>query len=258
MSQTVIGIFDSANEAQNAVQNLVTTGFTRERIDISTQNNSQRTASGNDDSIGGFFSSLFGGDDEAKTYSHVARQGSVVTLHAQTREEAERAAQILDRSGAVDVNEKAAQTGFMNSGGDSFDSTTNRSIPIIEENLQVGKREVETGGVRLNSRIVERPVEEHLRLREEHVNVQRNAVNRPATETDLNTFREGSIELTEHAEVPVVNKEARVVEEITFGKEVTERDEVVRDTVRKTEVDVDNLNKDSTNNRHSDTDRDRI
>ena len=74
--------------------------------------------------------------------------------------------------------------------------------------------------------------------------------------------------MTEHAEVPVVNKEARVVEEISLGKEVTERDEVVRDTVRKTEVDVDNLSSNAdnlrtgTNNQYldddtTDTDRNR-
>jgi stress response protein YsnF len=105
---------------------------------------------------------------------------------------------------------------------------------------------VETGGVRLRSRIVERPVEEHVRLREETVNVERNAVNRPVSSDDLANFKEQNIELTEHAEVPVVNKEARVVEEIRVSKDVTERDETIRDNVRHTEVDIDNLNKDKT------------
>jgi len=127
-------------------------------------------------------------------------------------------------------------------------TTGDTSIPIIEENLEIGKREVETGGARINTRVVEEEVQENITLREEHINVERNPVNRPATEADINAFKEGEIELTEHAEVPVVNKEARVVEEINLGKEVTERDEVVRDTVRKTEVDVDKL----------DTDRDRL
>ena len=126
------------------------------------------------------------------------------------------------------------------------------SIPIIEENLQVGKQEVETGGARITSRIVEQPVEENIHLREEHVQVERNPVNRPVTDADLTNFREGEIELTEHAEVPVVNKEARVVEEISLEKEVTERDEVVRDTVRKTEVDIDNLSNDASTTRTDD------
>jgi uncharacterized protein (TIGR02271 family) len=112
---------------------------------------------------------------------------------------------------------------------------------VIEEELQVGKREVQTGGMRLRSRIIERPVEESLRLREEHVRLERNPVNRPASESDLSTFREGEIEVRERAEVPVVNKQARVVEEINVRKDVEERDETVRETVRKTDVEVENL-----------------
>jgi stress response protein YsnF len=111
----------------------------------------------------------------------------------------------------------------------------------VEENVQIGKREVETGGVRLRSRIIETPVEENLRLREEYVRVERTPVDRVATDADLQNFQEREIEMTEHAEVPVVNKEARVVEEVNLNKEVEERDETVKETVRKTEVDVENL-----------------
>ena len=52
----------------------------------------------------------------------------------------------------------------------------------------------------------------------------------------------------------MVNKEARVVEEVSLNKEVEERDEVVRDTVRKTEVDVENLNRTNTTNLDTDLD----
>lgn len=118
------------------------------------------------------------------------------------------------------------------------------SIPIIEEELQIGKRVVETGGARLRSRIIERPVEENINLREEHVHVERIPVNRPATNADLNAFQEGEIEITEHAEVPVVAKEARVVEEISLEKEVEERNETIRDTIRRTDVEIENLDTD--------------
>jgi stress response protein YsnF len=94
---------------------------------------------------------------------------------------------------------------------------------VIEEELQLGKREVESGGVRIRSRIIERPVEESLRLREEHVRVERTSANRPANPSELDNFREGEIELRERAEVPVVNKGARVVEEVNLKREVSER-----------------------------------
>ncbi|QMU31587.1 YsnF/AvaK domain-containing protein [Adhaeribacter radiodurans] len=118
------------------------------------------------------------------------------------------------------------------------------AIPIIEEELQVGKQVVETGGARLRSRIIEKPVEENIHLREEHVHIERTPVNRPATEADLTNFQEGEIEITEHAEVPIITKEARVVEEISLEKEVEEREETIRDTIRRTDVEIENLDSD--------------
>jgi len=307
---TVVGMFDNAAQAQQAAQQLQSAGFGLDNVDVarggaagvsgaadragdslsqasrpdrdpSDYRNSSGTmtegaadaAGRTGDSIGSFFSNLFGGDtsDDAQRYSHVGRQaGSIVTVHCESAERAHAAAQILDRAGAIDVDERAAQSGYQSSNwtgaagaqslnnqdvtGRGVDATTGQSINVIEENLQIGKREVETGGARLRSRIVERPVEEHLRLREEHVWIQRNPVNRPASEADIQSFREGQIEITEHAEVPVVNKEARVVEEIRMGKEIEERDEVIRDTVRKTEVDVDRFGGDQSNRLDPDLD----
>jgi stress response protein YsnF len=135
----------------------------------------------------------------------------------------------------------------------SDQDATSETIPVIREELEIGKQEVERGGIRLRSRIVEKDVEETVNLREETVNVERNPVDRPATEADL---REEDIEIRERAEVPVVNKEARVVEEISLNKEVDEREETIRDTVRETEVDVDKLDKN--NRRSTDTSSDKF
>jgi uncharacterized protein (TIGR02271 family) len=136
--------------------------------------------------------------------------------------------------------------------GSERNSENEEIIPVVREELEIGKEEVERGGIRLRSRVVERPVEETVNLREENVNVERNPVDRPASEADL---REDTIEIRERDEVPVVNKEARVVEEISLNKEVTERDETIRDTVRETEVDIDNLDKDKRRNSNFDSDR---
>jgi len=117
------------------------------------------------------------------------------------------------------------------------------TIPIIEETMDVGKKEVENGGIRIRQRVVEKPVEEDVNLREEHVKVERKKVDRPADDSDFDKTNDRDIEIREHAEVPVVNKEARVVEEIKVTKDVTNHDEKVKDTIRKTEVDVNNLTK---------------
>ncbi len=114
---------------------------------------------------------------------------------------------------------------------------TEEVIPVIEEQLRVGKRDVNRGSVRVRSYVVERPVQEQVHLREERVDVERHAVDRPlGTETD--PFRERVIEVTATGEEAVVAKEARVVEEITVHKDVTERTEQVSDTVRRTEVEI--------------------
>jgi uncharacterized protein (TIGR02271 family) len=268
-AQTVIGIFDTIKEAQQAVQQLETAGFERDFVDVSQASSSASETSSNytntsgtateavgdaagrtKDNVDGFFSSLFGDDDEAETYASVTRSGhSLVTVHVDTAEQAQHAASILDATGALDVDNKAAEYGVANNYTASRAQTSAAptaandatSAQVIEESLQVGKRTEQTGGVRLRSRIVEKPVEASVRLREEHVTVQRTPVNRVATDADFTAFKEGDVTLTESAERAVVAKEAHVVEEVTLGKEVTEREEVIHDTVRKTEVDVEQI-----------------
>ena len=231
---------------------------------------SSRTAGYDDnegigDKITNFFNSLFGDDETtASTYTNAASDAdAILTVQVDSDERARQAQEILDRHNAMDVDERSAQygqgSGFadrsMNTTGttgtaDYADTDINRAestgnvdnmrtIPVVEENLNVGKREVERGGARIRSRIVERPVEANVRLREEHVVVNRRPVNREINDADLQNFQPGEMELTERAEVPIVGKEARVVEEVEVGTNVTERDETVRDTVRRTEVDVD-------------------
>ncbi len=138
-------------------------------------------------------------------------------------------------------------------------SETKGKVDVVEEHLEVGKREVETGGARISSRIVERPVEERINLKEEHVNVNRERVDRPADSADLKNFKNSTIEEHETAEVPVVNKEARVVEEVSLDKEVENREEVIRENLKKTEVDVERFEGEDRNrgsNAGSDRDHD--
>jgi len=105
-------------------------------------------------------------------------------------------------------------------------------IPVVEEELQVGKRKVEKGGVRVETHVTETPVEEKVRLHEEHVEVHRRPVNREATTGDV-AFKEGTIELSETAEEAVVAKRARVVEEVVISKHGSDRTETVRDKMKR-------------------------
>jgi uncharacterized protein (TIGR02271 family) len=123
--------------------------------------------------------------------------------------------------------------------GGTLQAGREEAIPLAEERLRIGKRVTHGGRVRVRTYVVETPVEEQVRLREEHVRVERHAVDRAATGTDAELFRERTIEAEESIEEAVVQKDVRVTGEVVVNKEATERTETVRDTVRRTEVDVD-------------------
>lgn len=119
------------------------------------------------------------------------------------------------------------------------DRTTDKKVDVIKEHLEVGKREVQTGGAKITSRIVESPVEEKVNLRKENVEVTRKSVDKPVDSSKMKNFEEKTIEATETSEVPVVSKEARVKEEITLEKEVKNKEKTIKDTVKETKVDID-------------------
>jgi uncharacterized protein (TIGR02271 family) len=110
-------------------------------------------------------------------------------------------------------------------------------IPVAEEQLRVGKRDVSHGRVRIRSYVVETPVEEQVTLREERVAVERRPADRALSDADQ-AFQERTIEAEERGEEAVVSKEARVTEEVVVRKEAEQRTKTVSDTVRQTEVEV--------------------
>lgn len=242
MTQTVVGLFERDSEAQRAVEILQKAGFSSDSIDVARGTSTETgTTSGKDGDNGvvRFFKSLFGDNDEAERYSKLSTdKTTILSVYTGSADEARRASEIMDEAGAMDVDERSAGYRSDRQHASGSDEAT---ISRVQEELQVGKREVEAGGVRVRSRIVEKPVEQSIRLREEHVSVSRQQVDRPVTDADLPAFQDQEIELTERAEVPVVSKESRVVEEITISKDVNERTETIHDTVRNTEVDIDDL-----------------
>ena len=223
------------------------------------------------ESVRRFFADLFGTDDdrEVTTYAEAVRRGGAVVKVEVDEQEADAARSTLEAAGAVDIDEQARQwqsagwtadeagapigtttpagtatasTGTPGAGtrGDaSITGTGDKEvIPVVQEELQVGKRAVKTGAVRVYARAVERPVEESVTLRSEHAEVERRPVDRPASEVDLRAFKDRTVEVSETAEQAVVAKTARVVEEVVVGKTASERTETISDTVRETRVEV--------------------
>ena len=106
------------------------------------------------------------------------------------------------------------------------------TIKVYEERLDVGKRSVSRGKVRVHTHVESREVSEDVTLHSEVVSVDRRAVDRPvsAAAFDVDPFKERTIEMEEFAEEAVVAKSAHVVEEIGIRKEGTDRVESVHET----------------------------
>lgn len=117
-------------------------------------------------------------------------------------------------------------------------------MPVVEEEIQIGKREVDRIGARVSTRVEETPVEKSVTLRDEQVNIERRPVDRPVRDGEIADFKDVTMEVHARSEEAVVSKQARVVEEVVISKSATQREETVRDTVQRTDVDVDQVSAD--------------
>ena len=111
------------------------------------------------------------------------------------------------------------------------------SISLYEEKLNIGKRQVSAGRVKIRSYVVETPVTEQVSLHSEAVQLDRRPVDRAVAVGDV-AFQDRTIEATEMAEEAVVSKTARVTEEIGLRKVASDEVKTVSDKVRRTEVEV--------------------
>lgn len=263
--QTVIAGFNEQAEAERAADELVQRGFDRGDIHIeqpnttgSTKENEDKGEDRSTGGISGFFSRLFGSDDDyerhGSTWNEAVRRGNfVVVVDAEDEGQATEAAQCLGELGAIDIDEQTSKWRAEGWTGSTSETAMPNQSPrgtlkgkegvmnVVQEELKVGKRNVDMGGVRVVQRVSSKPVREVIHLRDERAVVNRRPVDRPAEAGDLSAFKEGSMEVRESAEEAVVSKSARVVEEVQVGKDVRERDEVIEDKLRRKDVDVERL-----------------
>ena len=206
------------------------------------------TGAGVGAAAGGLVGTLTGaGIEEADAHhyaEHIGRGGTLVSVRAPDQYAAR--VEFILEDGELRNDGAIHQTGAAAfSGGQTAPSGTagvsGDKIEVVKEELSVGKRQVASGGVRVTSHVEERPVEETIKLHEERVFVERRPVNQPLTGAAADAFRERTISATATSEEAVVAKEARVVEEIALHKEASDRVETVRDTVRETKVDVEQV-----------------
>ena len=209
--QSVIATFDDPTTARAAVDSLVAGGFSAQSVHLqgaavsaTSLDANGRTVAGTDNGflsgVGNFFSHLFESDDttDADKYSEAVKRGSsVVVVDAKDDAEVAKATDVMDEMGAVDVEERAES--WKAQGWKGFDSEAaysdqdaafaNQSVPVVQEELKVGKRTVNVGGLRVIKRLSEKPVSEIVKLREEHATIQRRPVDRAASEADFSNFQ---------------------------------------------------------------------
>lgn len=257
-------MYDTRGAAENVRDQLVGIGVPRDAITIQGTDAGvaePSTAMTEDKGFWASLGDLIMPDEDRYIYTEGLKRGGYLLAARVDDSLREAAADILEGSDPIDMDERTAS--WRQDGWADYEATApigqsapavaeRRSlaavagiaasanddvIQVAEEELRVGKREVGRGGVRVRTYVTERPVEEQVELRQEHVTIERRSVNRELQAGDT-AFQERTIEAVEHGEEAVVSKVARVTEEIGLRKDVEHETETVRDTVRKQEVEV--------------------
>jgi uncharacterized protein (TIGR02271 family) len=251
--------FDERDDAEEAVSHLVEAGVPQSGIHLvpgseggQSVQAERREPTGFWESLGDFF---FPNEDRYAYAEGLRRGGYLVTVSDLPAGLHDRAVDILDDEGAIDFDAreqswrgegwKGYQAGTMGSAaaGATTASSPGRAagdetiIPVTREELHVGKRDRDLGKVRVRSYVVEEPVSEQVNLEEERVKVERRPVDRALKGSEA-AFEDREIVAEEHIEEPVVEKTARVTEEVALRKEKTSHPENISDTVRHTEVEI--------------------
>jgi uncharacterized protein (TIGR02271 family) len=249
--RTLTAVFSDRSDASKAVDRLVAAGIPQSSVRMLPDTEVSGSASTYDRTTDtkGFWESL--GDllfphEDRYSYAEAMHRGDVLVTATVDETLLSTAEDILDDDGTVRIEDREEawrSEGWQ--GWQSESSSTERVaqdgdvIPLAEEELRVGKREVDRGGVRVRSYVVEEPVTADVDLREESVHVERRPVNRTVTGSDADRlFEERTVEIEERGEEAIVDKTARIREEVAVGKTVEKRTERISDTVRRTEVEV--------------------
>ena len=231
MTNTVMGLFDDSSTAEKVKQELTSSGFDSNQVDLTKE-----------DSAGELRDDLVKqgvAKDEADYYVQgISQGGALVTVQADA-DKTDEAVAIMNRYADEGDHDEARTESVDTRETERAGSRDEEVITTAEEQIKVGKRAVSQGGKRIRTYVSETPVEEQVTLRDETVTVERHDVeNRPVSDADGDLFQERTIEMTETDEEAVVSKEARITGEVVVEKDVTEHTETVKDTVRRTEVEV--------------------
>jgi uncharacterized protein (TIGR02271 family) len=238
MTKILVAVYEQDEQAQQTARQLATLGIAQHEISVlSGQGGSTPTGLLGDARSGAHLVRKLVEtgipQEQAELYAQGLEHGLSLVVARVENDRAEEAGQVMERQPIVDIETRAEQWAGRREGAQE------ETAQAIEEELHVGKRQTRGGRVRLHTSVEELPVEERIRLREEEVHVERRPVDRPVSPEEAKKgFEERSVEISATVERPVVSKEARVVEEVAVGKTAQEREEVVRDTVRRSKIEI--------------------
>ena len=256
MPRTLTAMFDTRAAAEATRERLIQAGVSSSEIDIQDQSAYSDAAAPQKGGLMEGIRNMFGGHDDHHAYAEGVSRGHVLLSATVKDAQSSEAIQVLEQSDAIDLDAREnewRQSGWTGRsayaepavGIDAYRqpaaaAATDETLKLAEERLVVGKREVERGGMRVRSYIVETPVSEQVSLREETVGIERRPVDR-AVAAGEDAFLDRTLEMRETGEEVVVGKQAFVTEEIGLRKDVGQRTEEVRDSVRRTEVEVERV-----------------
>lgn len=257
MAKTIVGLYDDRSTARTVLTELEAAGFGEDHLRFTSHDEGQATAYDFDanDATPDYLSRYGVEEDESRFYAEGVRRGGSLVIARVHDNDVDRAVDIMARHNPVRYEDRAetyladydesatAYTAEQRTANRSeFAEQSKQRLQEIEEHLKIGKREVVRGGVRVHKYVDTDVEEETLRLREEHVDVDRTKANKTLTPDEADAaFKEESVELVERAEEAVVEKEAVVTGEVAVGKDVDTRTETVGGEVRSTRVEVEQI-----------------
>ena len=225
MSTTVIAMYESADKAQQPIKEIVRSGVSHDEIDLLHTDREGDSRLVDDLTQRGL------GEQEAVIYAAEIGKGAAMVAVEATDDAAQDTFEIMNRFGARNLEQLVLRA-----------AGSQDSVPIVEEQVSIGKRRVLRGGVRVTSVVSERPVEETVTLTEDKVAVDRHQTNRKLSPEEAEAaFEPRTLELAETTEEAVISKEARVVGEVSLAKKTAQRQETVQATARRTDVKVEKI-----------------
>ncbi len=261
--ETIVAVYDAAAHADAAVRDLEAANVPSSAITRHAKNHGASSVTQSESRAPaqerGFWGKMFGGepdDRDTSVYDRSLESGSTVVTVKAPEQQISRISDILEKHNPIDVDERAASYGTSGTtttrtdtartgtvGTDTARATgtaTGGGMQLAEETLSVGKRAINRGTTRVRRYTVETPVQEQVTLHSEKVSVDRHAVTdgRPVGTVD---FTDKVVEMTETSEEAVVSKTARVREEVNIHKQADDRVETVKDTVRRQEVEIEQV-----------------